>query len=55
MLALLTLALVVVLSCTWLVGAVARDGYGTRPGPASRQDWGQATLPSSPFTAQLLR
>ena len=55
MLALGVLALALVLLAAWLVETVALDGYGRRPAPASRQDWGQGALPSSPFTAQLRR
>ena len=55
MLALGLLALALVLTLVWLAETVAQDGYGRRPLPASRQDWGQATMPSSPFPAQLLR
>jgi hypothetical protein len=36
-----------------LARLIRDDGYGSRPAPAGRTDWGTSTLPSRPFSTRL--
>jgi len=46
-----TVVVAAVLASLVLVRLIRQDGYGTRPAPASRRDWGSSTVPSRPYSA----
>jgi hypothetical protein len=47
-----TLVVAAVLVPIVLAHLVRNDGYGSKPAPDPRSDWGTRTLPSSPYASR---
>jgi hypothetical protein len=42
-----------VLASFVLARLIRQDGYGNRPAPTSRPDWGSSSIPSRPYSSRL--
>ena len=48
-----TVVVVAVLVAYVLARLIRQDGYGNRPAPTSRPDWGTRSIPSRPYRSHL--